>query len=133
MASGCRAGLLRIYQEVFMEFTIPLPTYQCHKRVQALRIMAVIETPRGLELHFEDERFVPMQVSKEWVFKALVEKFLPASISSKMDWSEFVSDGNDYQKISGCYVVWHDNSDVSIYPAAAAFEAGYTLVKDTPC
>lgn len=42
----------------------PLPTYierTAPRRVQALKIKAVIPNPRGYELHFEDERFCPTQ------------------------------------------------------------------------
>ena len=48
-------------------FTVTLPTYQCHKRVQALKIKAVVPNPRGYEMNFEDERFCPIEVSKMWL------------------------------------------------------------------
>lgn len=86
--------------------TRPIPTYQCHKQVQALKIKAIIPNPRGVELHFEDERFCPIQFDEEWV--------------------------NRHFPYPGGYVVWYGsdnyaNNYVSFSPALA-FEAGYTLV-----
>lgn len=83
-------------------FTIPIPTYQCHKRVQALRIKAVILNPRGYELHFEDERFCPIEVSEEFRFSTGAE--------------------------AGCYFVVYEDGFRGCIPAAT-FEAGYTLVE----
>lgn len=83
-------------------FTLPIPTYQCHKRVQALRIKAVVQNPRGFELHFEDERFVPMQVDDAWVYAKGAE--------------------------AGGYVVWYGPDNYMSWSPAAAFEAGYRLV-----
>ena len=89
-------------------YTIPIPTYQCHKRVQALKIKAVLKNPRGYELHYEDERFVPREVSESWVVKCL-----PGD--------------KGYDHLIGGYVVWYEDGYVSWSPAAA-FEAGYTAV-----
>lgn len=83
-------------------FTLPIPTYQCHKRVQALRIKAMVPNPRGYELHFEDERFVPVQVREGWVINNAAA--------------------------SGDYAIW-DGDGVFYCLPAAAFEAGYTLVE----
>lgn len=85
-------------------FTIPIPTYQCHKRVQALKIKHVIASPRGYELHFENESFVPMQVSMEWV--------------------------NKHTPHTGGYIVWYENDGYVSFSPASAFEAGYTLVEE---
>lgn len=89
-------------------FTLPLPTYQCHKRVQALCIKAVIENPRGYELHFEDERFAPMQVDAAWIIKQL-------------------TGDKGLNHLIGGYAVWYDDGYMSWSPAAA-FEAGYSLL-----
>lgn len=84
-------------------FTLPIPTYQCHKRVQALRIKAVVPNPRGYELHFEDERFCPHLVCNEWM----------------------IANGAG----AGGYAVW-STSGYFGFQTAAAFEAGYSLVED---
>jgi hypothetical protein len=86
-------------------FTIPIPTYQCHKRVQALKIKLVVANPRGYELHFDGDRFVPMQFDDAWEAK--------------------------HKPLPGMYVVWYEDGYVSCSPAAA-FEAGYTLVGAGP-
>ena len=88
-------------------FTIPIPTYQCHKRVQALRIKAVVPNPRGYELHFEDGRFCPIEVCSAWV--------------------EHKGAG-----VVGGYAVWYGDDGYLSWSPAAAFEAGYTLVDDAP-
>lgn len=44
-----------------------IPTYQSNKTVQALKIAHLIANPRGIELHFVDQRFVPAQVDAVWV------------------------------------------------------------------
>ncbi len=89
-------------------FTIQIPTYQCHKRVQALRIKAVFPNPRGWELHFEDERFCPIEVQRGWIVKHLTD---------------------DNGTLIGGYAVWYEDGYMSWSPAAA-FEAGYTLVEE---
>lgn len=81
-------------------FTLSIPTYQCHKRVQALRIKAVVPNPRGYELHFEDDRFCPIEVSVKGV--------------------------ESYPE-PGSYMVLKEGR-MPTYVDAAAFEAGYTLV-----
>ena len=90
-----------------MSFTIPLPTYQCHKRVQALKIKAVVPNPRGWELHFDDDRFVPILVSDAWVLNHAPQE-------------------GGY---AGGYFVAYEDGYQS-YSPAAAFEAGYTLVPE---
>lgn len=80
---------------------IELPRYRCHKEVRALKIKAVIPNPRGFELHFDDERFVPIEVSNEWVVKH-----------------------NPYAL--GYFVVYEDG--YQSYSPAHAFECGYTLI-----
>lgn len=82
-----------------MSFTIPLPTYERREQVQALKIAAVVPNPRGYELHFEDQRFCPIQVSSS-------PGWSPPSVGTY-----FVIDGDETSIMS-----------------AAAFEAGYTLV-----
>ena len=82
-------------------FTLPIPTYQCHKRVQALKIKAVVPNPRGYELHFEDERFCPV---------------------------EFAVKGIAFYPEAGRYLVIPEGRPPTCMDAAA-FEAGYTLVR----
>lgn len=89
-------------------FTIPLPIYQCHKQVAALKIKNVIETPRGFELHFEDSRFVPLQVSNFWMGQQL-------------------SRDHGYCHLVGGYFVWEDGS--ARWMSAQAFEANYSLAE----
>lgn len=84
-------------------FTIPLPRYQCHKQVSALKIKAVVPNPRGVELHFDDERFCPHQVELFWVTQHGAEA-------------------------GGYFVVYADG--YTSYSPAAAFEAGYTLLEE---
>lgn len=91
-------------------FTLPIPTYQCHKRVQALKIKAMVPNPRGYELHFEDERFVPMLVDASWVARQL-------------------TGDNGTDQLIGGYVVWYAQDGYVSWSPAAAFEAGYTLVE----
>lgn len=96
------------------DFIIPLPRYRCHKVVSALKIKAVIQNPRGYELHFEDGRFVPIQVNTAWVIKQL-------------------TGDNGLNSLVGGYAVWYENGYVSWSPADA-FESGYTLIEEPkPC
>lgn len=83
-------------------FTLPIPRYQCHKQVSALKISAIVDNPRGVELHFEDKRFVPIQFPVEWAVR--------------------------HDPHPGGYVVWYDGDNYVSYSPAAAFEAGYTLI-----
>lgn len=85
-----------------MSLTRELPRYQCHKQVQALKIKLRIPNPRGVELHFEDERFAPHQVDAVWFDKHKVE--------------------------AGGYLVVYPDGYQS-YSPAEAFEAGYTLIE----
>lgn len=50
-----------------MSLLIELPQYWRVQRLGALRIAAVIPNPRGVELHFENTRYAPIQVSLQWV------------------------------------------------------------------
>lgn len=54
-----------------MSFLVALPRYRPISgepgEIYALKVAQVIENPRGYELHFEDRRFVPLQVSTDWV------------------------------------------------------------------
>lgn len=95
-----------------MSNVIEIPRYQCHKQVQALKIKLVIENPRGFELHFEDERYCPIQMSAAW---ALLH----------------VGTGKDSSSLSGGYVVWYEDGYTSWSPAEA-FEQGYSLIEAGP-
>ena len=84
-------------------FLKPFPRYVCHKQVGALQIKAVIPSPRGAELHFVDETFVPIQVDLAWAVKHAV--------------------------VAGDYVVVDDDGSMST-ARAKAFEEGYTKIED---
>ena len=86
------------------DFLHTIPNYRCHEQVKTLKIRTIILNPRSYELHFEDERFVPIVFSAHWVSRLHPE--------------------------AGGYVVWHD-SHIG-YSPAAAFEAGYTLMEEAP-
>ena len=88
-----------------MSLTREIPVYQCHKTVQALKISAVIDNPRGYELHFEDDRFAPIEVLASWV-----DKHDP--------------------KPGGYFVVYGDG--YKSFSPATAFEAGYTPAGELP-
>lgn len=84
-------------------FTLPIPTYECHKRVQALKIKLVVANPRGFEINFEDCRYCPIQVDDEWALR--------------------------HNPLPGGYVVWYPGDNYVSFSPAAAFESGYTLVE----
>lgn len=83
--------------------TRELPRYQCHKQVHALKVAQLMENPRGFELHFEDQSYVPMQFPHEWIVKHAAH--------------------------AGGYFVWYADGHKSFSPADA-FEAGYTLIEE---
>lgn len=84
------------------QFLRQLPRYRCHKEVSALKIADIVPNPRGYELHFEDQRFAPHQVSEEWVGK---------------HWPQ-----------PGWYFVVYEDGYQSCSPAQA-FESGYALIE----
>lgn len=94
-----------------MAHVIQIPRYQCHKQVQALKIKLAIMNPRGVELHFEDERFCPIQMPLEFARKH--------------------TDGQGTQALAGGYVVWYEDGYASWSPAEA-FEQGYSLIEAGP-
>jgi hypothetical protein len=81
--------------------TRAIPTYQSNKTVQALKIAHLIANPRGIELHFVDQRFVPMQIASVWV--------------------------TEHNVMEGGYLIIGDGGYPS-YSPAAAFEATYKLI-----
>jgi hypothetical protein len=85
------------------QFLLSLPRYRCHKEVSALKIKAIIPNPRGVELHFEDERFAPHEVAQWW--------YLKHGIS-----------------VGGYFVVYEDGHQS--WSPAEAFESGYTLLAE---
>lgn len=87
-----------------MSVTIPLPSWRCHKVVQALKIAAIIPNPRGVELHFDDQRFCPIEVGDAWV--------------------------NKHAPQPGGYLVVYPGDGYRSWSPADAFEAGYTPVDD---
>ena len=53
-----------------MSVTIELPSYSGKSSaevVHALKIEELFENPRGVELHFEDKRYCPMQFPSPWI------------------------------------------------------------------
>lgn len=92
-----------------MSNVIEIPRYQCHKQVQALKIKLVIENPRGIELHFEDERYAPIQMSAAWA-------------------AFHAETGKDKADPTGGYIVWYEDGYTSWSPAEA-FEQGYSLIE----
>lgn len=84
-------------------FLKPFPRYVCYKQVGALQIKAVIPNPRGVELHFVDETFVPIQMDLSWVA--------------------------EHGPVAGDYLVVYDEGYMSRSPAKA-FEEGYTKIED---
>lgn len=85
---------------------IQLPLYQHvsigHRQVRALKIAAVIPNPRGFELHFENTRFAPIQVSNRW----------------HIDWAP----------APGCYYGHAENGEPFCH-AAEFFDPLYTMVE----
>jgi hypothetical protein len=51
------------------EAMMPMPQYQCHKKVWALQIEAVSERADGFALFFSDRDFQPKVVSEAWYRK----------------------------------------------------------------
>lgn len=90
-----------------MSNIIEIPRYQSHKQVQALKIKLAIMNPRGVELHFVDERYCPIQMPVEFARKH--------------------TDGQGVQALAGGYVVWYEDGYTSWSPAEA-FESGYTML-----
>lgn len=78
-----------------------IPLYQSHKTVGALQILSVLPNPRGIELHFYDTSFVPVQMPTEWD-----EKHSP---------------------FSGGYLVSYEDGYLSFSPPQA-FESGYARI-----
>lgn len=78
-----------------------IPTYQSNKTVQALKIAHLIANPRGIELHFVDQRFVPAQAAAVWV--------------------------TEHSVMEGGYLLV-DEGGRPLYMPADAFEAAYTLI-----
>lgn len=83
---------------------VEMPRYKCHKEVWALKI-AGISLPQNekgdAELGFEDRRFAPMLMAREWLDKHNPE-------------------------VGGYLVVYKDG--YKSFSPAEAFEDGYTLV-----
>lgn len=84
-----------------MSLLIELPQYQRAQKAGALRIAAIIPNPRGVELHFENTRYAPIQVSTGWV-------------------SQHMPD------VGGYFMVMEDGFDG--FRSAAQFDAEYTPV-----
>jgi hypothetical protein len=84
-----------------------MPRYRCHKEVWALKIKEITRVPSGNatvthSIVPEDRRYAPFVVSLEYL-----DKHSPQA--------------------GGYYVVYEDG--YRSYSPAAAFEAGYTLIK----
>jgi len=94
-----------------MSNTIEIPRYQCHKQVRALKIKLAIMNPRGVELHFDDERYCPIEMPIEYARKH--------------------TNAQGVQALAGGYVVWYEDGYASWSPAEP-FENGYVRIGDTP-
>lgn len=84
---------------------IQLPLYQhisANRQVRALKIAAVIPNPRGIELHFENTRYTPIQVSNRWA----------------LDWAP---------EATGYY--GQAENGEPFYLEASAFEHAYTMIE----
>jgi len=92
----------------------PMPRYQCHKKVWALKIAQITPKPNpdtsgqsasasyGAFITPADKGFAPIEVTAEYVIKHKPE-------------------------VGGYYVVYDDG--YTSYSPAAAFESGYTLIR----
>ncbi len=95
-----------------MSNVIEIPRYQNNKPVQALKIKQVIENPRGVELHFENERYCPIQMTAEWALK-----YVPVSQRPAL--------------MAGGYVVWHQSGPAT-WISGESFEQEYSLIEPGP-
>jgi|GEM_PF-642057 len=85
---------------------IEMPQYLCHKKVWALKIKRIQEHTEHIStLHFEDERYAPIDVDIDYLRKHEPEP-------------------------GGYYVVYADG--YNSYSPAKAFEEGYALITDEP-
>lgn len=83
--------------------TLPLPRYQCHKVVEALKIEAITPAPSsGALIHPADTRYPPFRVSTEFMMK--------------------------HQPRPGGYWVRYDGGAYESYSPAKPFEEGYTCI-----
>lgn len=89
-----------------------LPRYRSHKEVQALKITAVVPSPRGFELQF-GPGWVPHLMTSQWVSKH----------------SPDIT--GDPQALVGGYLVVYAEGHQSWSPVGP-FEAGYTLIAGDP-
>ncbi len=82
--------------------SLPMPTYQCHKKVKAMKISEIVPDfqTNNLKMLFEGSDGYVV-VSKEWSYK-------------------------NNPEVGGYYVVYEDGYDS--YSPAKAFEEGYTLI-----
>lgn len=84
---------------------IHLPLYQhvsAERQVRALKVAAVIPNPRGIELHFQNTRYAPVQVSNRWA--------------------------NDWTPAQGGYYGHAENGE-PFYHTAEFFDSLYTMVE----
>lgn len=89
----------------------PMPKYQCHKVVSALKIFDVVQAPDGgYTLYPHDPRYAPIQVTKDW-YETRIGK---------------VTDPGDQTR---GYFVQYENQFTSWSPIRA-FEDGYVLEDD---
>jgi hypothetical protein len=86
----------------------PLPKYQCHKIVEALKIREVEPMRAGAVLYPEDARFAPIEVS-------------PSFYNSRIP----IDNGTQREE----YWVRYSDGFESWSPTGA-FEEGYTLIKE---
>ena len=86
----------------------PMPKYQCHKIVSALKIFDVVPTKDGAMLYPHDPEFAPIGVTEDWF-----QKRIPQPLS-------------DTSQTAGYFV---DYGDYTSWSPVDVFEAGYTLIE----
>lgn len=90
----------------------PMPLYQCHKKVWALKI-------KRIEVGLDEETNEPTPVSCSLIFEEK-ERFEPIEVGV-----EYLAKHNP--KPGGYYVVYEDG--YNSFSPAKAFEEGYTPIK----
>ena len=83
-----------------------LPLYQCHKKVRAAKILAIITTadPEGASLILEGIGNKGIQVDSAWLTR------------------------NPAVAVGGYFVEYQEGDRYTAYSPAGPFEAGYTLI-----
>lgn len=94
---------------VYVKETLPIPEYECHEKVRALKIGVIEQSPVG----------TPGGVSGTWDLLPLDNKYARITVPH-----EYVLKHNPQP--GGYFVVYKDG--YQSYSPAYAFESGYTLI-----